>query len=84
MTELQIFAEVTLNHGGEWWLLEESKSYSLYGCKTKFTVNHQTYYNPPVYQVFNGKGKRIYASTNYREAYNKYKELTKNAANTDN
>lgn len=75
MTELQIFAEVTLNHGGEWWLLEESESYSLYGCKTKFTVNHQTYYNPPVYQVFNSKGKRIYASTNYREAYNKYISL---------
>jgi len=77
MTELEIFSEVTLKHGGEWWRLEESERYSLYGCKTKYMYKHNYYYNPPVYQIFDEKGKRVFASTDYRTAYEKYTNLCK-------
>jgi hypothetical protein len=73
MTELQIFAEVTHKHGGEWWELEQGKHYSLHACKTKYMVNGRVFYNPPVYQVFNAAGKRIFASTSYKVAYDAWK-----------
>ena len=77
MTELEIFAKVTLEHGGEWWWLEESENYSLYSCKTKYEVKHVFYYHPPVYQIFDKHGKRVFASTDYMTAYNKYAALCK-------
>lgn len=77
MNELEIFAEITLKNGGEWWRLEESKECSLYCCKTKYMIKNNFYYNPPVYQIFDSKGKRIFASTDYRTAYKKFVEVTK-------
>ena len=77
MTEFEIFSEITLKHGGEWWKLEESKNYSLHLCKTKYMVKHVFYYNPPVYQVFNKQGKRIFASTDRKTAYAVYTTLCK-------
>lgn len=74
-TDLQMFAEITLKNGGEWWLLEESENYSLYSCKTKYTANFHVYYNPPTYQVFNKAGKRVFTSSDYMPAFKKYKRL---------
>ena len=79
MNELNLFAEITLRHGGEWWQLEESDDHTLCLCesKTKFVVNNRVYYNPPVFQVFDRRtGKRLFASTNYFSALEKYRQLT--------
>lgn len=77
MGELNLFAEITLKNGGEWWQLEESDGYTLCESKTKFVVNHRVYYNPPVFQVFDRRtGKRLFASTNYFSALEKYRQLT--------
>ena len=73
MTELQIFAEVTQKHGGEWWELEQGERYSLHACKTKYMVKGRVFYNPPVYQVFSAAGKRVFASTSYKVAYDAWK-----------
>ncbi len=73
MTELQIFAEVTHAHGGEWWELEQGEHYSLHACKTKYMLHGRVFYNPPVYQVFNAAGKRVFASTSYKVAYDAWK-----------
>ena len=80
MTELEIFSEITLKHGGEWWKLEESKNYSLHLCKTKYMVKGHTYYNPPVFEIYNSKGKRMYASTDRKMAYAVYTTLCKDDA----
>ena len=77
MTELEIFAEITLKHGGEWWRLEKSKMYSLYMCKTRYEVNGRIFYNPPVYQIFAYNGRRVFASTDRKAAYGKFESLCK-------
>lgn len=77
MTDLEFFADITLKHGGEWWKIEESEDYSLYCSKTKYMIKHNYYYNPTLYQIFDSKGKRVFASTNYRMAYKKFTEMVK-------
>ena len=78
MTELEIFAKVTIEHGGEWWNLEESDSYTLCESKTQFMIKNRVYHNPPVFQIFNrSTGKRVFASTNYQYAYNRFQQLCK-------
>lgn len=80
MTELEIFSEITLKHGGEWRKLEESENYSSHESKTKFMVKGYTYYNPPVFQIYDKKGKRAFASTNQEEVFQKYENLCKGGA----
>ena len=80
MTELEIFSEITIKHGGEWWKLEENESYSLHLSKTKYEVKGRVYYNPPVFQIFNNKGKRIFATENRLTAYQHYNNLCKGGA----
>lgn len=78
MTELEAFAKFTIEHGGEWWSLKESDSYTLCESKEKYIVKNQVYYNSPVFQIFDKKtGKRLFASTNYQHAYGKFQRLCK-------
>ena len=78
MNELNLFAKLTLEKGGEWWQLEESNNYVLCESKTKFTIKHQVYYDQPVFHIFSRlTGKRLFASTNYFEAMNRYRQLVK-------
>lgn len=79
-TELELFAKTTLEQGGEWFLLEQSEAVSLYESKTKWCYDGRNYfYNYPVFQIFNAKGKRLYATTSYTTAcqyYNSAKEAS--------
>lgn len=75
MSELEIFAEMTNNQGGEWSKLEDNENYTLYVSKTKYMSQHNYYYNAPVYQIFNNDGKRLYVSTDYKSAYGKYQNI---------
>ena len=80
MNELNLFAEITLRHGGEWWQLEKSDDHTLCLCesKTKFVVNNRIHHNPPAFQIFDKKtGKRLFASTNYQHAYGEFQRLCK-------
>lgn len=71
-TDLAEFAKLTNEQGGEWWLLKECGRYSLCMCKEKYLCdNRNYYYTTPVYQIFKD-GARIYASTNYREAWDTF------------
>lgn len=77
MTELSIFAEATINQGGEWWLICEDGNVGLYQSKSKYMLGGQcNHYLNPVYQVFKN-GNRIFASTNYYEALNEYRRELK-------
>ena len=80
MNELKLFAEITLKHGGAWWKLEESENYSLHLSKTRFMVKGRENFLSPVYQIFNSKGDRVFASTDRKTAYNKYENLCKGGA----
>ena len=80
MNDLKAFAEITLKHGGEWWKLEESENYSLHMSKTKFMIKNQVHYLSPVFQIFNSKGDRVFASTDRKTAYDKYENLCKGGA----
>ncbi len=76
MTELEKFAKITLEQGGEWFKLEESEFYSLHESKTKYMPKNYSYYSP-VFQIFDSKGKRVLAHTDYRTTYEKYRKLCK-------
>jgi len=43
-------------------------------------VKGYTYYNPPVFQIYDKKGKRVFASTNQEEVFQKYENLCKGGA----
>lgn len=40
MTELETFAKFTIEHGSEWWSLEESESYTPCESKEKYIVKN--------------------------------------------
>lgn len=76
MTDLETFAKLTLEQGGEWWFLEERGGYSIHCSKVKYICEHNFYYTAPVYQIFKD-GTRIYTNTNYRESYDTFVRLAK-------
>lgn len=75
MNELETFIKFTLDKGGVWFRLEKSDSYSLYKSQDKYLYKHNYYFTPAVYQIFDAEGKRVFASTNYRQAYEHYEYL---------
>lgn len=76
MTDLEAFAKLTLEQGGEWRFLEERGGYSIHCSKVKYICEHNFYYTTPVYQIFKD-GTRIYTNTNYRESYDTFVRLAK-------
>lgn len=70
-SELELFAEQTLNQGGEWYKLEDG----LYKCFGKHLVGNNYVNDTPVYQVFNSEGKRVFASVSYTLAYSYYQNM---------
>lgn len=77
MTDLERFAKFTLEQNDEWYTIEKNNYGALAMCKHKYMPKGQYnyFYNSPMYEVFNSKGKRICVSTNYIEAYNIFKNL---------
>lgn len=84
MTELELFARQTLEQGGEWFLLEQSEAGSLYKTQGKWCDGRNYFNNPPVFQVFDSEGKRIFASESYISAYQFYQETTRQKARIRN
>lgn len=80
MTDLETFAKATTERGGEWWILERFGCYCLCECKPVYMRKNMKYCDSPTFQVFKN-GARMFASTNYREAYEKYKRLKEGAEN---
>ena len=75
MSELEMFAKQTLEQGGVWFKLEESKNGSLYKTYGRY-CNGWNYYNtPPVFQVFDMAGKRLFVSESYLNALTYYENL---------
>lgn len=75
-TELQLFARITTENGGEWWELEANAKagYAIYMSKTKIETKGKSFYLSPVYQVFDTKtGRRVYASTDQNAARSEYR-----------
>ena len=75
-SELEIFAEMTLKRGGVWYRLDEKNGYSVYKTQDKYTERNYTGYTTPVYQIFTVDGKRIFASTSFTEAMEKFRHIT--------
>lgn len=73
MTELELFAKATLEQGGKWWTLEQRKNICLCMTKSRYLYENNYYYDSAVYQVFKN-GNRIFASTNFFEAFQAYKK----------
>ena len=73
MTELELLPKITIENGGEWWLLEEKNNTKLFKVVTKFQ-DGRYYNNPPTYQVFVG-GKRHFVTTSYMNAILKFNSL---------
>ena len=72
MTDLEVFATYTIEHGGIWYELEPG----MYKSQMwHMTDGRNSYGDTPVYQVFDRSGKRIFASTNYIYALNRWKEV---------
>ena len=80
--ELEIFAKHTIESGGEWWIIDKSGNVGLYESKNKYMLEHNYYYDTPVFQVFN-HGKRIFSSTNYYHALTEYRRTIKEEEITD-
>ena len=76
-TELELFAKQTLEQGGEWFLLEQSEAGGLYKTQGKWCDGRNYFNTPPVFQVFDSEGKRIFASESYINAYQFYQERLK-------
>ena len=75
MTDLEIFAKMTIDKGGEWFTLERGDDYSIYESKGKYMVNHNYFYESPVYQIFDKNGNRVLATTDMRIAFAKFNQL---------
>ena len=77
MTELEIFAKMTIEQGGIWIEIArtENSSHELYKTQTSYEYQYHIYYNSPVYQIFDRHGKRVFASLNYHEAMNHLMQL---------
>lgn len=75
MNELETFAKFTLDSGGVWFTLEKSDDYTLFKTQDRYLHKNNYYYDTPIYQIFNADGKRIFAGTDYLQAYNYYKKL---------
>lgn len=73
ITELEMFAKQTLEQGGVWFMLEESQKGSLYKTWGRYCDGRNYYNTPPVFQVFNAAGKRLFASESYLNALTYYK-----------
>lgn len=71
-TELELFAKLTLEQGGEWFLLEQSEMVSLYESKTKWCDGRNYFYNHPVFHIFNAEGKRLHVTSSYATACQYY------------
>lgn len=80
MNELETFAKFTLENGGIWHELERTENVELYKTQTRRMNGRNYEYDSPVYQVF-VRGKRVFASTNYRQAYARYKNALEDAKN---
>lgn len=76
-TELEMFAEYTINNGGKWWILEEHEKANLYKSQMFKLVGNNYFGDPPVFQVFNDKGKRIFANTGLSLAYSFWENYIK-------
>lgn len=74
MTELYLLSKVTIENGGEWWLLEEENNTKLFKVVTKYQDGRNYFNNPPTYQVFIG-GKRHFVTTSYKKALLKFNSL---------
>lgn len=70
-TELELFAEQTLDQGGEWYKLEDG----LYESKSKHLVDNNYIYDTPVYHIFNSEGKRMFSTVSYTLAYNFWRNM---------
>ena len=76
-TELELFANHTLEQGDEWILLEQSEAGRLYMITGEW-CNGRNYFNrQPVFQVFDSEGKRVFTSGSYINAYQFYQERLK-------
>ena len=74
MTDLEAFAHHTIEQGGQWRELEPG----LYKSQNWRLIDNRNYFGDvPVYQVFDGNGKRIFASTNYQSALEFWRRLHK-------
>ena len=82
MTDLRAFAKFTLDRGGIWHDIEKSGRFSMYKTQDRYMNRNNYVFTTPVYQIFED-GKRIFASTNYREACEHFRRL-KEGADNDN
>ena len=71
MNELEIFSSFTLKQGGVWYELEKYNELGLYKTYSKYTDERNYYNTTPVFQVFKD-GKRMFATTSYKLAYDYY------------
>ena len=74
-TELEIFSERTLKNGGGWRLLESSPKCSLYKTYDAYESKYNYFRTPPVFQVFDSRGKRLFAGESYYGALTYYEEV---------
>ena len=74
MTDLELFAKATLEQGGVWRLIRQDGELGLYQSNSKYMLDGRyIHYLNPVYQIFKN-GNRIFASTNFFEAFQAYKK----------
>ena len=72
MSDLERFARFQLEQGGIWYRLEKCAAGGLYKTQKRYCDGRNDWYETAVYQVFDQDGRRVLATTNYIEAYNKY------------
>ena len=74
MSELELFAKITLEKDGIWRQIEKNGRYAMYKTQDRYMYKNEYRYNSPVYQIF-CDGKRVFASINRAESYAEYKRL---------
>ena len=75
MKELEMFSRFTLEQGNNWWELESSIKGSLHKSQRVYSDGRNDFYETPMYQVFDAKGKRVYVTPVYVDAFAKYRRL---------
>jgi len=76
MTTLERIAKSINEQGGVFYLLANVDGYKLFVSKTRYLSGHNYYYNSPVYQIFDGSGRRVYVTQSLYYAYEKLDCLT--------
>lgn len=75
MTELELYAKVTIERGGVWHELQKRRHFALYETGGRFMYEGKMYSDVTVYQIFEDEKLR-FASSDYGATLDQFERWT--------